>query len=102
MFHVTDSALPTLQTRAEQWAAAQLKSEDTNHVSNPPPSPVTDGRECSSDIDTNHFNSNSSTTIPTSESFQTTKLSSMDPRAASSKSYDDDYLDIHGDDMDLF
>lgn len=115
---IADSVLPVIRTRAEQWlSAVQERAEDTLHVSNPPPSPVTDGRDCSSDADTNHFSVRDTTDPvenvaenlgnllnsqlpPTSSS----NISiSCDPRAVNSTSYDEDYLDIMcNDDMDLF
>ncbi|XP_053615023.1 phosphorylated adapter RNA export protein [Plodia interpunctella] len=80
---LTDSELPSLLSRGE----ATVQSE---HGSNPPPSPATDARECSSDTDTH-----------------------TDPRPASALSHtkgrqlqdseDDDYLEVMcNDEMDLF
>lgn len=104
--------------RAEQWVAAQIAAEDMNHhVSNPPPSPATDGRDGSSDIDTNNYIDHSprlssdvnnlcvdreAAVLP---KFTVTKVAHLpqDPRAAQNRSYQDDYLDIScNDDMDLF
>lgn len=101
--------MPTIRTRAEQWLASEVQPEDMNHVSNPPPSPATDGRDGSSDIDSSNFIDhfprlssvvNSSQDSSVLSKFDTSKIV-QDPRAAVNISYDD--LDIgHNDDMDLF
>lgn len=69
-------------------------------VSNPPPSPVTDcNRENSSDFDTNdiqHVN------VTSPEKSFTEKVTITAPQPPQPTAYDDDFLDMNCDDMDLF
>lgn len=73
-------------------------------VSNPPPSPVTDcNRENSSDFDTNdiqHVN----VTSPEKSFSEKVTITAPTPLvpAPQPTTYDDDFLDMNCDDMDLF
>ncbi|CAK1584757.1 unnamed protein product [Parnassius mnemosyne] len=89
---LTDSELPSLLSRGE--ATVQ-----TEHGSNPPPSPATDARECSSDTDgPSHTDAPSqSPTRPNSPLPDRT-----DPRQLQDYD-DDDFLEVMcNEDMDLF
>ncbi|KAL0820220.1 hypothetical protein ABMA28_006142 [Loxostege sticticalis] len=85
---LTDSELPSLLSRGE----ATVQSE---HGSNPPPSPVTDARECSSDTDAHD--------APASPARPLSPLPDRtDPRNIQDYE-DDDFLEVMcNDDMDLF
>ncbi|XP_028158374.1 phosphorylated adapter RNA export protein [Ostrinia furnacalis] len=85
---LTDSELPSLLSRGE----ATVQSE---HGSNPPPSPATDARECSSDTDAHDLDAAS----------PARPLSPLPDRTGRNiQEYeDDDFLEVMcNDDMDLF
>ncbi|CAG9795575.1 unnamed protein product [Diatraea saccharalis] len=86
---LTDSELPSLLSRGE----ATVQSE---HGSNPPPSPATDARECSSDTD-------AQTDAPLSPARPLSPLPDRtDPRTVQDYE-DDDFLEVTcNDEMDLF
>ncbi|XP_039758904.1 phosphorylated adapter RNA export protein [Pararge aegeria] len=88
---LTDSELPSLLSRSE----AAVQSE---HGSNPPPSPATDARECSSDTD-----AQSHTELPPSPPRPSSPLPDRtEPRPVQSYD-DDDFLEVMcSEDMDLF
>ncbi|CAK1553014.1 unnamed protein product [Leptosia nina] len=85
---LTDSELPSLLSRGE--ATVQ-----TEHGSNPPPSPATDARECSSDTDAqSHTEQEPSPARP---------LSPLPTRTIQDYDDDDDCLEVMcNDEMDLF
>lgn len=89
---VTDSELPSLLSRGE--ATVQ-----TEHGSNPPPSPATDARECSSDTDAqSHTDAHPHSPRPRSLLPDRTD----DPRGLQNYD-DDDFLEVMcNEDMDLF
>ncbi|CAF4914411.1 unnamed protein product [Pieris macdunnoughi] len=84
---LTDSELPSLLSRGE----ATIQTE---HGSNPPPSPATDARECSSDTDTHTEHEQQPSPIrPSSPIPDTRPIQAYD---------DDDYLEVMcNDDMDM-
>ncbi|XP_026763174.1 phosphorylated adapter RNA export protein [Galleria mellonella] len=87
---LTDSELPSLLSRGE----ATVQSE---HGSNPPPSPATDARECSSDTD-GHSHTDANAPSPARP------RSPLPDRTRAIQDYeDDDFLEVMcNDDMDLF
>ncbi|XP_059059645.1 phosphorylated adapter RNA export protein [Achroia grisella] len=87
---LTDSELPSLLSRGE----ATVQSE---HGSNPPPSPATDARDCSSDTD-GHSHTDATAPSPTRP------RSPLPDRTRPLQDYeDDDFLEVMcNDDMDLF
>ncbi|XP_073953353.1 phosphorylated adaptor for RNA export [Choristoneura fumiferana] len=85
---LTDSELPSLLSRGE--ATVQ-----TSHGSNPPPSPATDARDCSSDTDAHEA-------PPPSPSRPRSPLPDRNERTLQDYQ-DDDYLEVMcNDEMDLF
>ncbi|CAB3251174.1 unnamed protein product [Arctia plantaginis] len=86
---LTDSELPSLLSRGE----ATVQSE---HGSNPPPSPATDARECSSDTDAQSpGEAAASPALPD-------RTDATDPRRLQDYD-DDDFLEVMcNDDMDMF
>lgn len=94
-----------------------LNQSDLVTVSNPPPSPVTDGnRDLSSDFDT-HDIGRHLVNVVTPEKLTpdvaresaaaaaaaaAAVKSSMAGAGTSAATYDDDFLDMHCDDMDMF
>lgn len=91
-FTITDSELPSLLSRGE--ATVQ-----TEHGSNPPPSPATDARECSSDTDAqSHTDTHPHSPRPRS------LLPDRTDEPRSLQNYDDDdFLEVMcNEDMDLF
>ncbi|RVE42258.1 hypothetical protein evm_013088 [Chilo suppressalis] len=85
---LTDSELPSLLSRGE----ATVQSE---HGSNPPPSPATDARDCSSDTDAH-------TDAPPSPARPLSPLPPLPDRTLQGYE-DDDFLEVMcNDEMDLF
>ncbi|KPJ03249.1 PREDICTED: phosphorylated adapter RNA export protein [Papilio xuthus] len=85
---LTDSELPSLLSRGE--ATVQ-----TEHGSNPPPSPATDARECSSDTDAPQSPSRPQASLP--------DRTDRDPRQLHTYEDDDDFLEVMcNEEMDLF
>lgn len=90
LFCLLDSELPSLLSRGE----ATVQSE---HGSNPPPSPATDARDCSSDTD-----GHSHTEQPPSPSRPLSPLPDRTSRAVQEYD-DDDFLEVMcNEEMDLF
>lgn len=75
-------------------------------VSNPPPSPVTDSnRENSSDFDTNDIQHMVNVTSPEKSMIRTTfddERNVAGHNNSVANGYEDDFLDVNCDDMDLF
>ncbi|CAH2042594.1 unnamed protein product, partial [Iphiclides podalirius] len=89
---LTDSELPSLLSRGE----ATVKTE---HGSNPPPSPATDARECSSDTD---GHSHTDAPLHSPSRAHSPLPNRTDPRQIQDYD-DDDFLEVMcNDDMDLF
>ncbi|KAL4708460.1 hypothetical protein ACJJTC_001176 [Scirpophaga incertulas] len=94
---LTDSELPSLLSRGE----ATVQSE---HGSNPPPSPVTDARECSSDTDAPLSPLRPQSPLPdrTEQSVAVAEVNVRDPRDVQNYD-DDDFLEVMcNEDMDMF
>lgn len=94
------TTLPNLLSRAEleisKGNRTRKDSDHTENVSNPPPSPVTDGRENSSDEMTDHIESPA--VFPMNNTTTTAASSDRNLQA-----YDDDFLEIGcSGDMDFF
>ncbi|XP_023939276.1 phosphorylated adapter RNA export protein [Bicyclus anynana] len=88
---LTDSELPSLLSRSE----ATVQSE---HGSNPPPSPATDARDCSSDTD-----AQSHTELPPSPPRPHSPLPDRTETRDVQNYDDDDFLEVmNNEDMDLF
>ncbi|XP_075981228.1 phosphorylated adaptor for RNA export isoform X2 [Anticarsia gemmatalis] len=89
---LTDSELPSLLSRGE----AVVQSE---HGSNPPPSPATDARDCSSDTDAPP---SPAASPPASPARPAPPTQPADPRRLQDYD-DDDFLEVMcNDDMDMF
>ncbi|XP_004922448.1 phosphorylated adapter RNA export protein [Bombyx mori] len=104
---LTDSELPSLVSRGETTAQSE-------HGSNPPPSPATDARECSSDTDAHSHTEADAHALTEEHSHARTQADAPAPSAPAAPSVsndprsiqeyeDDDFLDVMcNDDMDLF
>lgn len=110
-----ENDLTVLSTRSDLAVAQHLKAETHANLSNPPPSPVTDcNRENSSDFDTHNIPHVVNVTSPEKAPPFTHKVDTnhhnhqveLHPEQQSQQqhhnSYEDDFLDMHCDDMDLF